>query len=320
MTRNKDQQWVGIDVSQAKLDIALRPAGIYWQVPNDELGWQQLLNHVEPWTVALVVVESTGGMERGVVRVLQQHEFAVAVINPKRARDFSKASGRLAKTDRIDADMLAHFGEALQPLPKPLASEQQEVLTDLVHRRAQLVEMLNSERRRRHSARHRTTQADIDINIEWLEQRIKALDAEIDQLRQSHEDWQQRYEWLISVPGVGRVVATTLLAVLPELGQLSTKRLASLVGVAPFNFDSGKLRGKRRIVGGRALVRSALYMAALVAVQHNPVIAAFYQRLLQAGKPKKVALIACAHKLLGILNALITQQQSWRNPAEASPA
>jgi transposase len=139
-------------------------------------------------------------------------------------------------------------------------------------------------------------------------------------LRQSDEDWQQRYEWLISVPGVGRVVATTLLAVLPELGQLSTKRLASLVGVAPFNFDSGKLRGKRRIVGGRALVRSALYMAALVAVQHNPVIAVFYQRLLQAGKPKKVALIACAHKLLGILNALITQQQSWRNPAEASPA
>jgi transposase len=161
MTRNEERQWVGIDVSQAKLDIALRPAGVYWQVPNDESGWQQLLNHLGPWTVALVVVESTGGMERGVVRTLQQQEFAVAVINPKRARDFSKASGRLAKTDRIDADMLAHFGEALQPLPKPLASEQQEVLTDLVHRRAQLVEMLNSERHRRHSARHRTTQAEL---------------------------------------------------------------------------------------------------------------------------------------------------------------
>lgn len=307
-------QWVGIDVSQAKLDIALRPAGVTWQVTNTESGWQELLGQLSTVVVSLVVVEATGGKERGVVQVLQQQDMAVAVINPKRARDFSKASGRLAKTDRIDAEMLAHFGEALQPLPKPLASEEQDALSDLVHRRQQVVEMLNDERRRRHSARNRTAQSDIDRHIEWLKQRLEALDTEIDQLRQADADWQQRYEWLTSVPGVGRVVATTVLALLPELGQLSSKRLASLVGVAPFNFDSGKLKGKRHIVGGRALVRSALYMAALVAVQHNPVIAAFYNRLLARGKAKKVALVACAHKLLGILNALVTQQQVWQNP------
>ena len=283
-------------------------------------GWQELLNQLSTAVIALVVVESTGGLERGVVNVLQQQDIAVAVINPKRARDFSKASGRLAKTDRIDAEMLAHFGAALQPLPKPFASEAQSALSDLIHRRQQVVEMLNDERRRRHSARNRTAQADIDTHIEWLRQRLKALDTEIDQLRQTDSDWQQRYEWLTSVPGVGRVVATTLLALLPELGQRSSKQLASLVGVAPFNFDSGKLRGRRHIVGGRALVRSALYMAALVAVQHNPVIAAFYGRLLERGKAKKVALIACAHKLLGILNAIVTRQQVWQHPLTTTPA
>ena len=168
--------------------------------------------------IALVVVESTGGMERGVVQVLQQHDIAGAGVNPKRARDFSKASGRCAKTARIDAEMLAHFGAALQPLPKPLATEAQEALSDLVHRRQQVVEMLNDERRRRHSVRHRSAQADIDSHIKWLKQRLKALDAEIDQWRQADADWQQRYERLTSVPWVGRVVATTLLALLPELG------------------------------------------------------------------------------------------------------
>ena len=315
----EERQWVGIDVSQAKLDIALRPSGRGWQVPNHEAGWQQFVGELAGLAIAGVVVESTGGMERGVVQVLQRQEIAVAVINPKRARDFSKACGRLAKTDRIDAEVLAHFGEALQPLPKPLASEEQEALSDLVHRRSQVVEMLNDERRRLHSVRNRSARADIEAHIDWMKRRIKALDEEIDALQQADDVRQQRYEWLSSVPGVGRVIATTLLAVLPELGELSTKKLSSLVGVAPFNFDSGKLRGKRHIVGGRAFVRSALYMAALVAVQHNPVISQFYQRLLNAGKPKKVALIACAHKLLGILNALVTHGQSWRNPEETTP-
>ena len=315
-----EPQWVGIDVSQAWLDIVLRPAGTYWRLCNQEPGWAELMTHLHSLEVKLVVLESTGGMERGVVQSLQRQGLPVAVVNPKRARDFAKASGHLAKTDRLDAGVLAHFAQTMNPVPKPLASEAQEALADLVTRRQQVVEMLNSEQRRLHSVRNRSAKADIETHMEWLKQRVKGLDAEIDQLRQENQMWQQQYEWLTSVPGVGRVVATTLLAALPELGQLSSKQLASLVGVAPLNCDSGKMRGKRHIVGGRALVRSVLYMAALVAVQHNPVITAFYQRLLQAGKAKKVALIACAHKLLGILNALVKQQVPWAAPTTLEPA
>lgn len=317
----REAQWVGIDVSQAWLDVALRPAGTYLRVSNQQPGWAELLAQLQPLEVKLVVLESTGGMERGIVQQLQRQGLPVALINPKRARDFAKASGRLAKTDRIDAAVLAHFAEAMAPVSKPVVTEQQEALSDSVHRRQQVVEMLNSEQRRLHSVRSRSAKADIETHIEWLKGRLKALDSEIDQLRQQQQAWQQQYEWLTSVPGVGRVVATTLLAALPELGHLASKQLASLVGIAPMNSDSGKMRGKRRIVGGRALVRSVLYMAALVAVQHNPVIRAFYQRLLQAGKVKKVALIACAHKLLGILNALVKKQVAWCDPTlvEAAP-
>lgn len=315
-----EAQWVGIDVSQNWLDIVLRPSGCYWRLSNQESDWNQLVEYLSPIEVKLIVLESTGGMERGIVHRLQREGYSVAVINPKRARDFAKAAGRLAKTDRIDAGVLAHFAQAMSPLPKPLASEAQEALSDLVNRRQQVVEMLNSEQRRLHSVRSRTVKRDIETHIEWLRQRVKALDGEIDQLRKDNQAWQQQYELLTSVPGVGRVVATTLLAALPELGQLASKQLASLVGVAPINCDSGKMRGKRRIVGGRALVRSMLYMAALVAVQHNPVIQVFYQRLLQAGKAKKVALIACAHKLLGILNALVKQQVPWCDLTQFEPA
>jgi transposase len=312
MSQNTEPQWIGIDVSQAWLDIALRPAGTYWRVSNQPAGWLELVENLKRLSVNLIVLESTGGMERGIVQLLQQQSLSVAVINPKRARDFAKASGQLAKTDRIDAQVLAHFAQAIQPVPKPLASEAEEALSDLVKRRQQVVEMLNSEQRRLHSVRNRSAKADIETHIEWLKARVKGLDSEIDKLRQENASWQQSYEWLTSVPGVGRVVATTLLATLPELGQLSTKQLASLVGIAPLNCDSGKLRGRRHIVGGRALVRSVLYMSSLVAIQHNQVIAAFYQRLLLAGKAKKVALIACAHKLLGILNAILKHQQPWR--------
>jgi transposase len=312
MNQHTEPQWVGIDVSQSWLDIVLRPARTYWRVSNQEAGWAELLEHLKSRSINLIVIESTGGMERGIVQVLQQQGLSVAVINPKRARDFAKASGRLAKTDRIDAQVLAHFAEAIQPIPKPLAAEAQEALSDLVKRRQQVVEMLNSERRRLHSVRNRSAKADIETHIEWLKERVKSLDTEIDELRKDNDTWQQQYQWLTSVPGVGRVVATTLLATLPELGNLPTKQLSSLVGIAPLNCDSGKMRGKRRIVGGRALVRSTLYMSALVAIQHNPAIAAFYQRLLQAGKAKKVALIACAHKVLGILNAIVKQQQPWQ--------
>lgn len=314
MTTSSELQWIGIDVSQATLDIASRPGGEHWQVDNTESGWQSLVKQLQAFPVALVVVESTGGLERSVVQVLHNHEFAVALLNPKRVRDFAKATGRLAKTDRIDAQVLAHFAQALQPNPTPMVSQDEQALSDLVKRRQQLVEMLNGEKRRLHTVRTRTGRADIETHIEWLKGRLKTIDQEIDELRQHDEDWQQRYEVLTSVPGVGRVVATTLLAALPELGQLGSKQLAGLVGVAPLNRDSGQFRGKRQIVGGRAGVRSALYMAALVAVHHNPVLADFYQRLLKAGKVKKVALIACVHKLLTILNAMVKRQTCWSPP------
>lgn len=314
MTQSLETQWVGIDVSQSWLDISLRPAHADWRIENTQSGWTQLLKKLQEYSISRIVVESTGGMERSVVDVLQQAQLPVAVINPKRARDFAKASGRLAKTDRIDAQMLAHFAQAIEPPVKPLASERQRSLSDLINRRHQLVEMLNSERRRLHSVRNHSAQADITAHIDWLNGRVKSLDQEIDQLRNDCAQWQQQYQWLTSVPGVGRVVATTLLAALPELGQLSSKKLSALVGLAPLNHDSGKMQGKRHIRGGRALVRSNLYLSALVAIQHNRVIAAFYQRLLASGKAKKVALIACAHKLLNILNALMRKQMSWVEP------
>lgn len=314
MINQPESQWVGIDVSQAKLDIALRPSNVTGQVSNQESGWTELVKQFKVQKIELIVIESTGGMERGVVQKLQKEGFNVAVINPKRARDFAKASGRLAKTDRIDAEALAHFGQALQPAPKPLVSESEEALSDLVNRRGQLVEMLNSEQKRLHSVRNSSAKADIQTHIEWLKQRMKGMDEQIDQLRQESEEWNQQYKLLTSVPGVGRVTAVILLSMLPELGELPLKKLSSLVGIAPMNCDSGKMRGKRRIMGGRAMVRSALYMSALVAVQHNPVIKAFYQKLLQAGKAKKVALIACAHKLLGFLHAIVKSQTPWQNP------
>ena len=293
-------QWVGIDVSKAKLDIALRPANKVLQVTNQESGWQELSEQLKKYKIELIIIESTGGMERGVAHKLQKEEFKVAVINPKRARDF--------------AEVLAHFGEALQPSPKPLASESQVALSDLVNRRSQLVEMLNSEQKRAHSVRSSTAKADIETNIQWLKQRIKGMDEQIDQLRQDNEESKKQYELLTSVPGVGRVTAVTLLSMLPELGELPLKKLSSLVGIAPMNCDSGQMRGKRCIIGGRARVRAVLYMSALVAIQHNPVIKAFYQKLLQAGKAKKVALIACAHKLLGFLHAIVKSQKPWRYP------
>jgi transposase len=293
-------QWVGIDVSKAKLNIALRPVNKVLQVTNQESGWLELSEQLKKYKIELIIIESTGGMERGVAHKLQKEEFKVAVINPKRARDF--------------AEVLAHFGEALQPSPKPLASESQVALSDLVNRRSQLVEMLNSEQKRAHSVRSSTAKADIETNIQWLKQRIKGMDEQIDQLRQDNEESKKQYELLTSVPGVGRVTAVTLLSMLPELGELPLKKLSSLVGIAPMNCDSGQMRGKRRIIGGRARVRAVLYMSALVAIQHNPVIKAFYQKLLQAGKAKKVALIACAHKLLGFLHAIVKSQKPWRCP------
>ncbi|MBW4444155.1 MAG: IS110 family transposase [Plectolyngbya sp. WJT66-NPBG17] len=309
----QQSQWVGIDVSKATLDVHLRPLGKQIQVANQELGIATLVTQLQSFEIQQVIVESTGGLELGVAQALQDAGIAISIINPRQGRDFAKASGKLAKTDRIDAAVLAHFGEALHPPITVLASDQARALQDAVTRRRQLVELLSAEKNRRVSLRSEKRQ-NVDIHIEWLEAQIQGLDEEIQKLSQSQVEWRLRIELLKTVPGVGSVIATTLMATLPELGAVSDKRISALVGVAPFNRDSGKFRGSRMIWGGRENVRAVLYMGTLVAVRYNPMLKAFYERLLGQGKAKKVALIACMHKLLRILNAMIRDLKPWRVP------
>jgi len=313
----QQSQWVGIDVSKASLDVCLRPSGEQFQVKNQASGIVKLIEHLERFKIQQVILEASGGLELDAAQALQEKGFAISIINPRQARDFAKASGKLAKTDRIDAAVLAHFGEAMQPAVTVLASACEQALQAAVTRRRQLVEMLTAEKNRQSSLRGKMRQS-VDEHLEWLEDRIRELDDEIEQLSQAHEQWRSQITILKSVPGIGKVIATTLVAALPELGQVNDKRISALVGVAPLNRDSGKFRGSRTIWGGRANVRAALYMGALVAVQHNPILKAFYARLLSQGKAKKVALTACMHKLLRILNAMIRDGKPWQLPTLAS--
>lgn len=268
-------QWVGIDVSKADLDVFVHPQGKQWQSPNSAFGISETIQILSSIEVALVVLEATGGMEQAITTALSQAGVAVVVSNPRRVRDFAKAIGKLAKTDRIDAQVLARYGEAVRPEVRALASEAAKELQDLVMRRQQLVERVSAERNRRSSARSQRARAQVERHIEWLQEEVKSLDEQIQtQLNQSQQ-WQRQQALLQSVPGVGVVTASTLIALLPELGQLTRQQIAALVGVAPMNCDSGKMRGKRFVMGGRSAVRSVLYMAALVATQFNPVIQAF---------------------------------------------
>lgn len=311
-------QWVGIDVSKATLDVYLRPSGAQLQVANQASGIAELVQRLQAFEIQQVIVESTGGLELEVAQALQAAGMAMSIINPRQGRDFAKASGKLAKTDRIDAAVLAHFGEAIQPPMTVLASDEDRTLQDLVTRRRQLVEMLSAEKNRRSSLRAKM-QENVNQHIEWLEEQIAALDQEIEQLSQAQAEWRTHIDRLKSVPGVGPVIATTFMAALPELGKVSDKRISALVGVAPFNRDSGKFRGKRTIWGGRANVRAVLYMGTLSAVRHNPRLKAFYEHLLAQGKAKKVALVACMHKLLRILNAMMRDGKPWQADPEAQP-
>lgn len=308
-------QWVGIDVSKGTLDVYLRPSGEGFQVLNQESGIAELVNLLQAFAIEQVIMESTGGLELDVAQALQDADIAVSIINPRQGRDFAKASGKLAKTDRIDAAVLAHFGEAIQPPITLLASDQDRALQDAVTRRRQLVEMLSAEKNRRASLRAKMRE-NIERHIGWLEEEIKQLDEEIEQLSQTQAEWQSNITLLKSVPGVGPVIATTLVAALPELGRVSDKRISALVGVAPFNRDSGKFRGNRTIWGGRAHVRAVLYMGTLSAVRYNPRLKAFYEHLLEQGKAKKVALVACMHKLLRILNAMMRDRKAWQGTTE----
>ena len=305
--------FIGIDVAKAQLEFADRPSGKRGAVPNDEDGIRALVGHCQAAT--LVVCEATGGYEAPLVAALATAGLPVVVANPRQVRDFAKATGQLAKTDAIDAQILALFAERVRPELRALPDEAVEALDALLTRRRQLVEMLVAERNRLLVARP-TIRRDLQQHIRFLERRLREADDDLHTAVKASPVWRVKDDLLQSVPGVGRVVSLTLLAELPELGRLSHKALAALVGVAPLARDSGTLRGKRLVYGGRAPVRAVLYMAALVAARRNPVIRAFYQRLRTAGKPAKVALTACMRKLLVILNAIARSGTPWQ-PAPA---
>lgn len=308
---NSAECFIGIDVSKAQLDVAVYEPTSTWQSPNTDFGIHDLVAHLQTLRPTLVVLEATGGYELRLVAQLAAAHLPVVVTNPRRVRAFARSTGQYAKTDKLDAQLLARFGAVLRPEPRPLPTEEEDQLTALLTRRQQLVEMLTVEKNRRPTLRP-TMRPDLDAHLAFLTERLQKLDAEIDQFIQDTPWWKDKDALLQSVPGVGRVTACTLVAQLPELGTLDRQAMAALVGVAPVNKDSGRKSGKRRIYGGRAPVRSTLYMAALSASKHNPIIKRFYERLLARGKEKKVALTACMRKLLVILNAMVRSHQAWR--------
>jgi transposase len=308
---------VGIDVSKERLDVAVRPTGERFTVTNDERGITDLRKRLARLRPDRIVLEPTGGYESGVVQVLAAAKLPVVIVNARQVRDFAKAAGRLAKTDRIDADVLAHFGEALRPEIRPLPDEAQRELEALIGRRRQLVDMRAAETKRKHTA-PAVVHPSIDDLIEFLTQRIDDVDKDLRSLIRKTPAWREADDLLQSVPGVGPVVSSTLTALVPELGKLNRKQIAALVGVAPYNDDSGKAERKRKTWGGRAPVRAVLYMAASVARRFNPAIRSFYDRLLATGKPPKLVLVACMRKLLVMLNAIARDRRPW-NP-QLAPA
>ena len=303
--------FVGIDVSKARLDVALHPTGATHSVANDANGIKTLVEQLRAVKPLLVVLEATGGIERSVVRALVGAELPVTVTNPRQVRDFAKATGQLAKTDVLDAQILARFAEAVRPALRPLPDEITLELRALIGRRRQITEMLTAEKNRLSRAPRRV-QKRIEAHIRWLQSELERADEDLDQTIRQSPVWREQEDLLKSVPGIGPVVSRTVLAELPELGNLNRKQIAALVGVAPLNWDSGLLRGRRAIWGGRSHVRTALYMAALTASRRNPVIRDFYKRLRAAGKAPNVALVACMRKLLVILNAMIRHRVPWR--------
>ena len=310
--------FVGIDVSKQQLDIAVRPTARLWTVGNDEAGVSALIAELRQLAPTLIVLEATGGLEMPLAGALAATGLPLAIINPRQVRDFARSTGVLAKTDRLDAQLLARFAEVVRPDPRPLPDAQAQELRALVLRRRQLIEMLTAEKNRL-SIAPRRIRPQIQVHIEWLHRQLAQFDDELRELVRSSPLWREKDDVLRSAPGVGPVLATTLLAGLPELGTLTRQQIAALVGVAPLNRDSGTLRGRRTVWGGRAHIRAVLYMATLVATRRNPVIAAFYQRLVAAGKARKVALTACMHKLLTILNAMLKHRTPWAPPAPYAP-
>ena len=317
-----EARFVGIDVSKTQLDVAVRPTGKRWVLPYDETGIEGLIPQIVDLEPALVLLEATGGLELPLVAALAAAALPVVVVNPRQVRDFAKATGTLAKTDTLDAGVLAHFADAVRPDVRPLQDAATQVLNSLTARRPQVMTMLVSEKNRLGTAigavspravSPRIEAHIIETHIAWLEQELSDLDKGLRQTLRQSPVWREKDDLLRTVPGVGPQLSLTLLAHLPELGTLDRKQIAALVGVAPYNRDRGTRRGKRAVWGGRSRVRAVLYMGALVASRHNPAIRDFYQRLLAAGKPKKVALVASMRKLLVTLNAMLKHGYPWRD-------
>lgn len=304
--------FVGIDVSKVWLDVAVHEQKETTRFSNDEAGIASLVKMLKKLKPRLIVLEPTGGFEILGVAELSQAGLPVAVVNGKRVRDFAKATGQIAKTDKLDARVLAHFAAAIRPEVRSLPTEEEEQLTALLTRRRQILDMLTVEKNRLVTVRAKM-RPDLEAHLHWLSNNLKELDQAIEEFVKGSPLWKEKDTLLQSVPGVGPVTSATMLGMLPELGQLNRQAIAALVGVAPFNKDTGGKQGKRRIFGGRAEVRSVLYMAALSAKKHNPFIRTFYARLIQHGKEKKVALTACMRKLLVILNAMVRTNQPWRS-------
>jgi len=305
--------FVGIDVSKAWLDIAVHEQKEAFRVSNDPVGIAELVERLKALDPTLIVLEPTGGFEMLVVAEMTRAGLPVAVVNAKRVRDFARATGQLAKTDKLDAKVLAHFAATIRPAIRTLRNDEEEQLTALLTRRRQVVEMLTVEKNRLVTVRAKM-RSDIEAHVTWLSASLKALDKEIEDFVKGSPAWKEKDTLLQSVPGVGPVTSATLLGMLPELGILNRQEIAALVGVAPINKDSGRKQGRRRVYGGRADVRNVLYMAALSAKKFNPVIAKFYDKLLKHGKEKKVALTACMRKLLVILNVMMRNNQAWNPP------
>lgn len=304
--------FIGIDVAKKHLDIHVLPDNTAFTVSRDDSGLDELVNRLRRLAPQLIVLEATGGYEKVVLASLAGAGLAVLAVNPRQIRDFARACGRLAKTDRLDAAIIAPFAERLRPPLRPLPDATAQALGAIVVRRRQIIDMISAENMRLQQTVDRKVQTSIKAHLKWLQEQLTSIDADLDATIKENDTWLHNEELLDAVPGVGKTTARTLIVELPELGSLDRRQIAALVGVAPINHDSGCHRGQRHIRSGRTTARAALFMAAWVGTRHNPVLQPFYKRLIAAGKPRKVALVACMRKLLTILNALIRDQQPWQ--------
>ena len=304
--------FVGIDVAKDRLDVHVRPSDEAFALSRDGPGLAALVERLAALAPALVVLEATGGFEVTVAGALAADGLPLVVVNPRQIRDFARATGRLAKTDRLDAEAIARFAEAVRPQPRPIPDQAARALGEMVARRRQLVEMITSERQRRRQLRDPRLVRRLEAHLAWLQQELALLETDLDDAIRGTPAWRVAENLLASVPGIGKTSARTLIAELPELGTLDRRKIAAVVGVAPVNRDSGTLRGRRMVMGGRTTVRTALYMPTLTAIRRNPALQAFYQRLLGRGRPAKVAITACMRKLLVILNAILRDHRPWQ--------